>query len=207
MYNIISTGSKGNAIIYFGKILLDCGVPFSLLKPYLYDIQIVLLTHIHGDHFNFQTLKRLAFERPGLRFGCGQHMVEHLEGIKNIDIYESSKIYDYGSFKVSPVRLFHDVKNFGYRLYSGSERVFHATDSAHLEGISAKEYDLYCLESNYDAETVFDIIREREARGEYAHQRGAINSHLSFQQANDFFYKNKGENSKLIRLHESSTSL
>jgi len=105
------------------------------------------------------------------------------------------------------VSLFHDVKNFGYRLYSGSERVFHATDSAHLEGISAKEYDLYCLESNYDAETVFDIIREREARGEYAHQRGAINSHLSFQQANDFFYKNKGENSKLIRLHESSTSL
>lgn len=207
MFNILSTGSKGNALIYFDKILLDCGVPFSSLKPYLYDIQLVLLSHVHGDHFSLQTLKRLAFERPSLRIGCGQHMVEHLEGFKNIDIYEPGKIYDYGSFKVSPVKLYHDVLNFGYRIYLGNKKIFHATDTSHLEGISAKNYDLYCIEANYDEETIFDIIKEREARGEYAHQRGAINSHLSFQQTNDFFFKNKGENSVLVRLHESSTSL
>jgi phosphoribosyl 1,2-cyclic phosphodiesterase len=207
MHNIVSTGSKGNAIIYFGKILLDCGVSFALLKPYLYDIQIVLLTHIHGDHFNLGTIKRLAFERPGLRFGCGQHMVEHLDGIKNVDVYIPGKIYDYGSFKISPVKLYHDVPNFGYRIYSGDEKIIHATDTTHLKGISAKGYNLYMLEANYDEETVFDIIRKQEERGEYAHQRGAINSHLSFQQSNDFFFKNKAENSKLIRLHESSSSL
>jgi len=207
MYNIINTGSKGNAVIYFDKILLDCGVPFSSLKPYLYDIQLVLLSHIHNDHFSLQTLKRLVFERPSLRIGCGQHMVEYLEEFKNVDVYEPGKIYDYGSFKVSPVILYHDVPNFGYRLFQDDEKILHATDTVHLEGISAKNYDLYCLESNYDAETVYEIIREKEARGEYAHQKGAINSHLSFQQANDFFFKNKGENSVLVRLHESSSSL
>ncbi|MCF8219801.1 MAG: MBL fold metallo-hydrolase [Bacteroidales bacterium] len=207
MYNIINTGSKGNAVIYFDKILLDCGVPFSSLNPYLYDIQLVLLTHIHNDHFSLQTLKRLVFERPSLRIGCGQHMVEYMEGFKNVDIYEPGKIYDYGSFKVSPVILWHDVPNFGYRLYQDDKKILHATDTVHMEGISAKNYDLYCLEANYDEETVYEIIREKEARGEYAHQKGAINSHLSFQQANDFFFKNKGENSILVRLHESSSSL
>lgn len=207
MYNIIFTGSKGNSILYFNRIVVDIGVPFSSLKPYLYDIQIVLLTHVHGDHFNLGTLKKLAFERPSLRIGCGQHMVEYLEGFKNVDVYEPGKIYDYGSFKVSPIILYHDVPNFGYRLFQDDKKILHATDTVHMEGISAKGYNLYCLESNFDEETVYEIIREVESRGEYAHQKRAINSHLSFQQANDFFFKNKGENSVLVRLHESSTSL
>ena len=69
-YKIIATGSKGNAILYHNCILVDCGVPFTLLKPYYKDIKLVLLTHIHGDHFNIQTIKKLAFERPSIRFGC-----------------------------------------------------------------------------------------------------------------------------------------
>ena len=73
-YKIIATGSKGNAILYHNCILVDCGVPFTLLKPYYKDIKLVLLTHIHGDHFNIQTIKKLAFERPSIRFGCPIHL-------------------------------------------------------------------------------------------------------------------------------------
>ena len=51
-YNIISTGSKGNAIVLNKIILLDCGVPFRELKDVYKDLKIVLLTHAHGDHFN-----------------------------------------------------------------------------------------------------------------------------------------------------------
>lgn len=207
MYNILSSGSTGNAIIYFDNILTDCGVPFSSLKQYLYNIQIVLLSHIHGDHFNISTLKKLAFERPTLRFGCGIHMAEYMEGFKNVDFYEPGKIYDYGNFRISPVKLYHDIPNFGFRIFKDGKRILHCTDTSHLIGIEAKNYDLYMLESNYDEDTVFDIIKAKEERGEFAHQKGAINSHLSFQQANDFFYKNKGENSQLIRLHQSTTSL
>ena len=31
-YKIISTGSKGNAVVVDGRILIDCGVPFRRLE-------------------------------------------------------------------------------------------------------------------------------------------------------------------------------
>lgn len=208
MYQIISSGSSGNAVLYHNSILLDCGISFQAVKPHIRDIQLLLLTHEHGDHINTNTVKRMLAERPGLRIGCGEHMLHKLEGInpRNIDIYEAGKIYDYGMFKVSPIRLYHDVPNYGYRIFTDDFKIIHATDTFTLKGISAKGYDLYALEHNYDEDTVWDIIREQEANGQFAHQRGSINSHLSKQQAQDFYLKNKSEHSQLIRLHESRTS-
>ena len=55
-YKIISTGSQGNAIVLNEIILIDCGVPFKELKDVYKDLRIVLLTHIHGDHFNKTTI-------------------------------------------------------------------------------------------------------------------------------------------------------
>ena len=160
------------------------------------------------DHINISTLKKIVSERPGLRIGCGEFMLPKLQGInpRNIDIYEAGKIYDYVQFKVSPIRLYHDVPNFGYRIFKDNHRLIHCTDTFTLKGIAAKNYDLYCIESNYDEDTVWEIIRQQEMNGKYAHQRGSINSHLSRQQCDNFFLENKGEHSQLIRLHESKTS-
>lgn len=47
-YEIISTGSKGNATVLNKSILIDCGVSFKKIEPYLYDLKAVLLTHIHS---------------------------------------------------------------------------------------------------------------------------------------------------------------
>jgi len=205
MYNVIATGSTGNAILYHGRILIDCGVPFSKIEPYLYDIDLILLTHIHGDHFNLATLKKIAFERPSLRFGCGEWMVQHLDGLKNVDVYNQGGLYDYGDFEISPIKLYHDVENFGYRIFKGDHKTIHCTDTAHLEGISAKNYDLFAVEFNYNEDTINESIARSEAKGEFSHQRGSINSHLSEQQARDFIFKNKGEVCEILRLHESST--
>lgn len=207
MFQVIATGSKGNAILYHGNILLDCGVPFSKIKPYLHDIQLILLTHCHKDHINIDTLRKIAFERPSLRIGCCKWMLEYVEAFKNVDLYEIGKVYDYGLFSVSPVKLYHDVDNCGYRIFKGDTKIFHATDTAHLKGISAKNYDLYAIEHNYDEDTVYQIIEKLESAGKFAHQRGSINSHLSEQQARDFIFKNKFENSKVLRLHETKTLL
>jgi len=205
MYKVISSGSQGNAILYYGCILVDCGVPYSSLKPFVKDIQIVLLTHEHKDHFNITTIKKLAFERPSLRFGCGAFLSDKLNEIKNIDIYDVSEVYNYGKFQISPVKLYHDVPNFGYRIFKDNTKIFHATDTAHLNGIEAKGYDLYALEHNYNEETIFDSIEQKQAQGQFAYQKGAINSHLSEQQANDFIFRNKGENYQVLRLHETKT--
>lgn len=206
MYNIIQTGSEGNAIIYFEEILVDCGVSFKALKDYVSDIQLVLLTHKHGDHFKASTIKRLAFERPSIRFGCGEFLKDKLKDIPNVDIYEAGKIYDYGAFQISPVILYHDVPNFGYRIFKDGKRIFHATDTYTLDGISARNYDLYAVECNYDEDTIWKIIKDKESRGEFAHQRGSINSHLSKQQAQDFILKNAGKEYEFIMLHQSKDS-
>lgn len=204
MYKILSTGSTGNAVIYFGSILVDCGVPYSLIKPYVNDLQIVLLTHQHSDHLNESAIKQIQLNRPSIRVGCGEFLTALLQGVRNIDVYTAGQIYDYGLFKISPIVLYHDVPNFGYRLFKDGKKIIHATDTVTLEGITAKNYDLYALEANYDEERVFDIIREKTARGEYAHQRGSINSHLSLQQAQKFVLDNAGEDHKFIMLHQSS---
>ncbi len=207
LYKVISSGSKGNAVIYFNSILVDCGVPFALLKPFLYDIQAVLLTHKHGDHFKRSTIARLVSERPSLRVGCCDWLADRLDFVRNLDVYKTGRLYDYGAFKVSPVKLYHDIPTCGYRIFKDGKKIFHATDTAHLEGITAKNYDLYAIESNYNEDTVYETISELEARGEFAHQRGSLNTHLSEQQSRDFIFKNRGEHSRVLRLHESTSFL
>jgi hypothetical protein len=201
---IIGSGSTGNAVLYHRNILVDIGLPYKKIEPYKNEIQIVLLTHEHlSDHLNIQALKKLCFERPSLRVACGEFLAEKLQGIRNVDILEAGKIYDYGAFKISPIVLYHDVPNFGYRIFKGDHKTIHITDTFTLEGISAKDYDLYCIESNYNEDTIFESIDRKKSKGEFAYQECAINSHLSEQQARDFIFKNRGEHSKVLRLHES----
>lgn len=205
MHNILSTGSKGNAIIYFNSILVDVGISFSRIEPYLKDIQLILLTHQHSDHFKLNVIKRIQEERPSIRFGCGYFLADKLQDIRNLDIYEPGKMYNYGSFKISPVILYHDVPNFGYRIFKDGKKLLHATDTYTLEGISARDYDIYALECNYDNDRVYDIIREKTMKGEYAHQRGSINSHLSKQQAQEFILRNTSrQDIQFLMLHQSS---
>lgn len=50
-YNIISTGSKGNAVVINDVILIVAAFRLEQLKGVYKNIKIVLLTHIHSDHF------------------------------------------------------------------------------------------------------------------------------------------------------------
>jgi len=52
MYNVLSSGSKGNCVIYLDSIAVDMGLPYKSIEPYKNYLQIVLLSHIHGDHLN-----------------------------------------------------------------------------------------------------------------------------------------------------------
>ena len=207
MYNVIATGSTGNSVLYFNSILIDIGIPYSRLKPYAKDIQIVLTTHAHGDHINIKTLQRLQKERPSLRVGCGEWMLPYLEGMTNVDVYKFGQWYDYGYFKIAIGKCYHDVENCFYRIEKNGYRIFHATDTKTLEGVTARGYDLYCIEANYSEPIALQMIEQAREKGEFTHIIGSINSHLSEEQCNDFYYKNKSENSKLIRLHETRSYL
>ena len=201
---VISSGSEGNAVIYNNAIMVDCGVTLKALQEVKRSLKIVLLTHKHSDHLKIRTLQRLKAERPTLRVACGDFLLEELPCIKNIDVLQVGKIYDYGAFKVSPVKLYHDVPNFGWRIFlPNGQKIFHATDTVHLEGITAKGYDLYAIEHNYCEEYIQQAIEEAHTKGEYTHAYGNINTHLSIQQARAFIEANRKESSEVLELHKS----
>lgn len=203
-YDIISTGSKGNAVV-INDILIDCGVPFKALSSVYKHIKLVLLTHQHSDHFRPSTVKRLAAERPTLRFGCCEWLVKMLLGCgvskSNIDVLKIGVRYDYGKFAVVPVKLYHDVPNCGYRLYFGRTRVFYATDTRTLEGIDAKGYDYYFVEANYITDEMRERIKAKQENDEYAYEIRAMNEHLSKEDAEAWIYRNMTQKGKYIFLH------
>lgn len=204
-HNIIATGSTGNAVVLNGYILIDCGVSFKALQDVYKGLKIVLLTHIHGDHFNKTTISRLAKERPTLRFACCEWLVADLVACnvskRNIDVLEIGKVYNYKTFKVSPIRLYHDVPNAGYRIFIGDKKALYATDTAHLQGISAKGYDLYLIEANYSEDEIQERIRQKQESGQYCYETGVIGRHLSHEQASKFLLENMSPDSEYVFLH------
>ena len=204
-YNIISTGSQGNAVVLNDYILIDCGVSFKALKEVYKDIKIVLLTHCHSDHFNSTTIKTLARERPTLRFACCKWLVPNLLDCnvsqRSIDVLEIGKIYDYGAFKVSPIKLYHDVENCGFRVFCGGEKAIYATDTHTLERITAKDYDLYLIEANYGEEELQERINRKMETGEYCYELKVANRHLSHEQASAFLLENMRKDSEYVFLH------
>lgn len=205
-YNIISTGSQGNAIVLNEIILIDCGVPFKDLKDVYKDLKIVLLTHIHGDHFNKTTIRKLAAERPTLRFACCSWLFRELMqcgvSIHNIDVLQIGKIYDYTAFQISPVQLYHDVYNAGWRVFQHAEKAIYMTDTFTLEGIKAKNYDLYLIEANYITEELEERIRSKEAAGEYVYEYRVKKAHLSKEKCDEWLLENIGENSEAVYIHQ-----
>ena len=205
-YNIISTGSQGNAVIVNDFILIDCGVPLNALKPYVSKLKLVLLTHIHSDHFNKTTIKNLAKERPTLRFACGRWLAEPLVkcGVsKNqIDVLDFNITYGYGLCNVIPVPLVHNVPNCGWKIhFSDVGKMIYCTDTNNLNGITARNYDLFMIEANYEDEIIQEKIRKKRENGEYAYEVQVLKNHLSKAKADDFIYQNIGPHSQYIYMH------
>jgi len=206
-YNIISTGSKGNAVIINDEILIDCGVPFKDIKPYIKGLKLVLLTHEHGDHFCPSTIKKLAEKRPTLRFGCGKWLINKLIacGVQKwrIDVYSPNTRNNYIDFvSLVMIPLNHNVQNCGYKIYTeDGEKIIYATDTNDLNGIIAPNFDFYMIEANYEDNEIQQRIAEKVSKGEYAYEKDVLKNHLSKAKADDFIIKNAGINSRFIYLH------
>lgn len=205
-YKIIASGSSGNAVLINGFMLIDCGVSLRALSKVKKDLKIVVLTHIHSDHFNATTIRKLAAERPTLRFACCKWLTAELLncGVSplNIDQLQVGKLYNYGSFKLSPVQLYHDVPNCGWRIFSGAEKAIYMTDTVTLDGISAKGYDLYLVEANYSEPEIQERIRAKEVLGQYIYEYRVLRTHLSKEKCDKWLLENIGDNSEYVYIHQ-----
>lgn len=207
-YDVLSTGSQGNAVVINETILIDCGVPFKTLEPVVPDLKLVLLTHRHSDHFRPRTVAVLHKLRPCLRFGCCAWMVPLLQeaGVRarQIDLYDPGKAYRYpGLCCLLPEALTHNVPNCGYHLRDREgKRLFYATDTETLDGVTAKDYDLYLVEANHTRAELEARLRAKQEAGVYAYEWDVAQNHLSREQAEDWIYQNIGPTGQYAFLHQ-----
>ena len=200
-YKIINSGSDGNCVIVNDVIAIDMGVSYKKLAPYLAKLKIVLLTHQHVDHFKKTTIRKITKERPGLRFGCCEWLVQKLIdcGVnkRNIDVYDIGKEYDYNVFSIIPIKLYHDVPQCGYRLFMNKKKLIYMTDTNTLEGIEAKDYDVYLVEGNYEND------EELHSRAyTYDYELRVKQTHLSKEYTTKWLLENMSDNSIYEFMHQ-----
>lgn len=205
-FEVLASGSKGNATVVSEFLLIDCGVPLRALKQYMKTLKLVLITHIHSDHFKKLTVKNLVSNRPTLRFAAGHFLADALirAGVdpKNIDILEPDIEYDYGKCKIIPVELSHNVPCYGYKVtFPSGKKLFYATDTNSLNGIRAHNYDVYMIEANYDDEEIKARIDAKRSNGEYAYEYEVMKNHLSRKKCDEFISRNAGSESMIVYMH------
>lgn len=203
---VLQTGSSGNCVILNGVIALDMGVAYKKVAPHVRGLQLVFISHEHGDHFKPSTIRALAAERPMLRFCGGEWMKGKFlaAGVpaRNIDALWPGKRYNYGAFQIEPVTLYHDVPNFGLKIFSGGEKAIYIVDTGYVDDVEAAGYDLYLLEANHTTAEIKARIAEKQARGEFAYETRAAMNHLSREQAEAWLGRNAGPQSRCMFLHQ-----
>lgn len=204
MFKIIESSSAGNCFL-FDRLMIDCGLSYTKIKPYCKNVDAILLTHIHGDHFNKDCIRKVFVNHEHITFVCGEWLREKLLKVgieeRRILIVEFGKVYYLGECKISPVMAYHDVENCGYRIMNHitGYKHFHITDTVSLDGIEAKGYDSASIECNHEISRALEIIEEAKENDEFSHLKGAINSHLDVSKAILFCKENRIK--KLFPVH------
>lgn len=180
------------------------------LGPYLHNVKAVFVGHEHGDHLKAPTIKRIHELRPTVRFMAGNFLKDRLTDIginrANIDVLGAGKVYDYKMFKVSPFILFHDVKNYGLRIFDKGKKVLYATDTKSINHITAKGYNLFLLEGNYSEKKISENLKNAKDSWEIYYCQRAQETHLSIEQASDFLMDNMDGNSHYRLIHTSKNN-
>lgn len=212
-YKVIESSSKGNAYLVHNEILIDVGVSYSKLSPYLENIKIILLTHEHSDHFKSEVVSRIAMLHPHITFVCGSWFEDNLKRL-NVSNYIIKKIdgewLSLHGYFIYPVELYHGdrrgvIKNYGWRIIKDNHKTLHMTDTGSYEGIEAFEYNVLAIEANHQESAInADINRARE-NGEFVHGMLSRKYHASIEQADRFIELNANENTQVFYLHPSDT--
>lgn len=213
IYNIIASGSDGNAVlINDNSFLIDIGVPYREIEPYVDTINYVFITHIHSDHFNKSTIKRLAKEKILIKFIVGSHLEEEMLKLvrkEQLFIVQPNRKYRLlNDFSISPLNLYHNVDNMGLKLEIRGLKMFYATDTYTLDGIEAVNYDYYLVERNYCEIKANEILEKARLKNSFTYVEQSMENHLSKQKLEEWLARNDRTNKgKVVYLHESSISL
>ena len=209
-YEIIGSSSKGNCIIVEDILMLDCGVSYAKIKPYLKKVKIIFISHEHKDHLLPSTIQKIAYNKPTIRFVSGsKEVVKKLleNGVNKMNIYymQSGKWFSLGliNLKLEPMK--HDVENYAlkFKINNVNKKGIYIVDTKSVENLKAEKYDLYLIEANYKEETLQRHLQEC-SQEELVYLQRVPYTHLSYEKANTFLIDNMGANSEFQYIHESS---
>ena len=166
-FNIIASGSKGNASVIIYKdssILIDMGVSFERLKNGLAEVNLspeqltgAIFTHDHVDHIG-----GIRFLSPSIMYALKGTLppLAHV-----VEAYEPFHI---GHFEITAFKVSHDATNpCGYLLKAGVESLVYMTDTGcfiedNLPLIKNPTYLI--IESNHDIKMLLATNRTYELK-------------------------------------------
>lgn len=167
-FNIIASGSKGNATIVIYKqtvILIDMGITLTRLQEGLAechlkvsDITGAIFTHDHSDHIG-----GLRFISPNIQYALKKTLPGSLSHVVKIN-----EPFVIGDFTIIPFKTSHDAKNpCGFKLIAGDETMVYMTDTGMFleENLPLIKNPTYLIiESNHDIKMLLQTNRTFELK-------------------------------------------
>ena len=207
-YEIIGSSSKGNCIVVEDMLMLDCGVAYTKLKPYLKNVKLIFISHIHKDHLLPTTIQKIAYNKPTMKFVTGsKQVVRKLDELgvnrDNIIYLYNYSWFDLGIIKLKVEPMHHDTENCGLHFKRNGKKGLYVVDTGNIDNVNAKNYDLYLIEANYKEE-VLERHKKECTQEELVYLNRVPQVHLSWEQANTFLIENMGKNSEFQYIHEST---
>lgn len=230
-WNIISSSSDGNCVIYRDVIMIDLGIKlkdFHLIEPFIDKVKIIIISHRHTDHIQLPLMKKILRDYSHIMFVYGQFvrdwldekLVSKVKGevvpikVPNEFIVSPAKYFraSKSGILIIPIALYHDVPNYGFymkftddKTTKGYYDIFHATDTYKLDGIKIpNDIDLVAIEHHHSQEHYDGVIEKKIAAEEFSHEIGANNSHFSFDKATEFLKDMNIDMCEVLRLHMST---
>jgi phosphoribosyl 1,2-cyclic phosphodiesterase len=168
VFNVISSGSKGNATIVVHEghcILLDFGISKKRVETALAeyglgfdDIEAVFITHAHSDHASN------AYSAPLEKVYTSQLSLPKINHVfSGCNLLHPYQNVDIGCFTITPLPLSHDCDNtVGFVIKAGDESLAYITDTGF---VPEKDFtylmglNYYIFESNHDPKMLYESKR------------------------------------------------
>ena len=177
-FNIIASGSKGNATIVIYKktvVLIDMGITLTRLEEglaevglKLEDIDGAIFTHDHADHIG-----GLKFLSPKITYALENTLPGSLSNVVHLN--EPFNIKD---IEIIPFQTSHDAKNpCGFKLIAGNETMVYMTDTGMFleENLSLIKNPTYLvIESNHDIKMLLHTNRTFELKSRIMSDHGHL---------------------------------
>ena len=176
-FNIISSGSKGNATVVIHhktSILIDMGITLTRLEEGLKEVNLevkdltgAIFTHNHSDH-----ISGIRFLSPSIMYGLEGTLTSLSHVVK---LYEPFAI---GEITILPFKTSHDATNpCGYLLTAGDETLVYMTDTGCFleENIPYIKNPTYLIiESNHDIKMLLHTDRTFELKNRILSDKGHL---------------------------------